>query len=55
MLAVNHCQLTCAAGHITWEATSFSVSYVGPCKGKRSYRLIFIPIRGIQGEALSNC
>ena len=22
-----------AAGHITWEPTSFSVSYVGPCKG----------------------
>jgi hypothetical protein len=38
MFAVNDCQPNCAAGHITWEPTSFSVSYVGPCKGKRSYR-----------------
>jgi hypothetical protein len=55
MLAVNDCQPTCAAGHITWEPTSFSVSYMGPCKGKRSYRLISIPIRGVRGEALSDC
>jgi hypothetical protein len=55
MLAVNNCQPNCAAVHITWEPTSFSVSDVGPCKGKRSYRLISIPIRGIRGEALSDC
>jgi hypothetical protein len=55
MLAVNDCKPTCAAGHITWEPTSFSVSYVGPCKGRRSYRLISIPVRGIKGFALSDC
>jgi hypothetical protein len=55
MFAVNSCKPTCAAGHITWEPTSFSVSYVGSCKGKRSYRLISIPIRGIRDFALQDC
>jgi hypothetical protein len=55
MLAVNDCQPNCAAGHVTWEPTSFSVTYVRPCKGKRSYRLISIPIRRVRGEALSDC
>jgi hypothetical protein len=52
MFAVNDCKPTCAAGHITWEPTSFSVSYRGPCKGKYSYRLISIPIRGVHDFAL---
>jgi hypothetical protein len=55
MFAVNSCKPTCAAGHITWEPTSFSVSYVGSCKGKRSYRLISIPIRGIRDFTLQDC
>jgi hypothetical protein len=55
MFAVNTCKPTCAAGHITWEPTSFSVSYVGSCKGRRSYRLISIPIRGIRDYALQDC
>lgn len=55
LVSVNDCSPTCAAGHVTWEPISFSVSYVGPCKGRRSYRLISIPIRGVKGEALSDC
>jgi hypothetical protein len=55
MFGVNDCHPTCAAGHITWEPTSFSVTNVGPCKGKRSYRLISIPIRGIKGFELQDC
>jgi hypothetical protein len=55
MLAVNDCQPTCAAGHVTLEPISFSVTYIGPCKSKRSYRLISIPTRGVRGEALSDC
>lgn len=55
MLAVNDCQPNCAAGHTRWEPISFRVSYVGPCKGRRSYRLISIPTRGLRGEALSDC
>ena len=55
MFAVNDCQPTCADGHITWEPTAFSVSYIGPCKGRRSYRLISIPIRGVKDFALSDC
>lgn len=55
MFAVNDCHPTCAAGHVTWEPTRFRVSYVGPCRGRRSYRLISIPIRGIKGYALEDC
>ena len=54
MLAVNDCQPTCAVGETRLEPISFSVSYVGPCKGRRSYRLISIPSRGVRGEALSD-
>jgi hypothetical protein len=55
MFAVNDCTPNCASGHITWEPTRFFVSYVGPCKGKRSYRLISIPIRGVHDYALQEC
>jgi hypothetical protein len=55
MFAVNDCQPNCASGHVTWEPTSFTVSYVGPCHGRRSYRLISIPVRGIQSFALQDC
>ena len=55
MFGVNDCHPTCAAGHITWEPTRFTVSYVGQCNGRRSYRLISIPIRGIRGFALEHC
>jgi hypothetical protein len=55
MLAVNNCQPTCALGETRLEPVSFRVSYVGPCKGKRSYRLISIPIRGVRDEAFSDC
>lgn len=54
VLAVN-CEPNCATGQTALEPISFTVSYVGPCKGKRSYRLISIPIRRIRGEALSDC
>jgi hypothetical protein len=55
MFGVNDCKPNCAAGHITWEPTHFTVGYVGPCKGKRSYRLISIPIRGIHDYPLQSC
>ena len=55
MFGVNDCKPDCASGHTTWEPTHFTVSYVGPCKGKRSYRLISIPVRGIHGYALEDC
>jgi hypothetical protein len=56
MLAVStSCSPTCATGQTALEPISFSVSYVGFCKGKRSYRLISIPIRRIRGEPLSDC
>ena len=54
LLAVN-CTPNCATGQTVLEPISFTVSYVGSCKGKRSYRLISIPIRRIRGEALSDC
>jgi len=41
--------------HITWEPTSFSVSYPGRCKGRYSYRLISIPIRSLRDYALEEC
>jgi hypothetical protein len=50
MFGVNDCHPTCAAGHITWEPTRFSVSYVGPCHGRQSYRLVSIPVRGIRAS-----
>jgi hypothetical protein len=49
------CSPTCATGQTTFTPISFTVSYVGPCKGKRSYRLISIPTRRVRGEALSAC
>jgi hypothetical protein len=56
MLAVaTSCSPTCATGQTSFTPISFTVSYVGSCKGKRSYRLISIPIRRIRGEALSDC
>jgi len=56
MLAVStSCSPTCATGQTVFTPISFSVSYVGSCKGKRSYRLISIPSRGVRGEALSDC
>ena len=56
MLAVTtSCSPTCATGQTVFTPISFRVSYVGLCKGKRSYRLISIPIRRIRGEALSDC
>jgi hypothetical protein len=55
MFEVDDCKPTYAQGHVTWEPTSFSVSYVGPCKGQRSYRLISIPIRDIRDYALQDC
>ena len=56
MLAVStSCSPTCATGQTSFTPISFAVSYVGSCKGKRSYRLISIPIRRIRGEALSDC
>jgi hypothetical protein len=56
MLAVTtSCSPTCATGQTVFTPISFTVSYVGSCKGKRSYRLISIPIRRIRGEALSDC
>jgi hypothetical protein len=56
MLAVTTtCSPTCATGQTVFTPISFSVSYVGPCKGKRSYRLISIPSRRVRGEALSDC
>jgi hypothetical protein len=55
MFAVNDCKPTCAAGHVTLEPTRFIVSYVGSCHGRRSYRLISIPIRDIRGFALEDC
>ena len=42
VLAVN-CEPNCATGQTAMEPISFSVSYVGPCKGRRSYRLISMP------------
>jgi hypothetical protein len=56
MLAVaTSCSPTCATGQTVFTPISFTVSYVGSCKGKRSYRLISIPIRRIRGEALNDC
>jgi hypothetical protein len=55
MFGVNDCQPTCASGHVTSEPTAFTVSYRGPCKGKDSYRLISIPIRGLHDFALEDC
>jgi hypothetical protein len=56
MLAVStSCSPTCATGQTSFTPISFTVSYVGSCKGERSYRLISIPIRRIRGEALSDC
>jgi hypothetical protein len=56
MLAVTtSCSPTCATGQTVFTPISFTVSYIGPCKGKRSYRLISIPIRRVRGEALSDC
>jgi hypothetical protein len=56
MLAVTtSCSPTCATGQTVFTPISFTVSYVGSCKGKRSYRLISIPIRRVRGEALSDC
>jgi hypothetical protein len=56
MLAVStSCSPTCATGQTVFTPISFAVTYVGSCKGKRSYRLISIPSRGVRGEALSDC
>lgn len=56
MLAITtSCSPTCATGQTVFTPISFTVSYVGSCKGKRSYRLISIPIRRLRGEALSDC
>jgi hypothetical protein len=55
MYAANECQPNCALGQVVLEPTSFSVSYVGPCTGRRSYRLISIPIRGVKDVALQDC
>jgi hypothetical protein len=55
LFAVDDCIPTCAEGHTTWEPIRFVASYVGPCKGKRSYRLLSVPIRGIKDFPLENC
>jgi hypothetical protein len=56
MLAITtSCSPTCATGQTVFTPISFTVRYVGSCKGKRSYRLISIPIRRVRGEALSDC
>jgi hypothetical protein len=54
LFAVDDCIPTCAEGHTTWEPIRFVASYVGPCKGKRSYRLLSVPIRGIKDFPLEN-
>jgi hypothetical protein len=54
VLAVN-CKPNCATGQTAMEPISFTVSYVGPCKGRRSYRLISIPIRRIRAQAPMRC
>ena len=56
MLAVStSCSPTCATGQTVFTPILFTVSYVGSCKRKGSYRLISIPIRRLRGEALSDC
>jgi hypothetical protein len=55
LFVATSCNPTCATGQTTFTPISFTVSYVGPCKGKRSYRLISIPTRRVRGEALSGC